>query len=521
MLRWNSRWSGPLVIGAVLAMTVSTGGENGAGSGWAETSPPALSGSLQSDVPETDFQTESVLPTRLFDHAERFEDRPAGIATVERRADDTAFSQPSRLLKGEARLDFELGNALFRKLWIAAPASTKASDGLGPFYNARSCESCHRRDGRGHLPGPEDKNQISILLRLSVLGDSNAPTEIADWLATSPHPVLGGQLQDFAAPGLAVEGKLSIRIDDHVETLPDGTQVTLYRPVPSILIDGKPFDDPALMTSLRIAPQMIGLGLLEAIPEADLHALADPDDANHDGISGRVQIVPSVTDGRPVVGRFGWKAGSPDLRDQTAAAFLGDLGLSTPLYPLPYGDCTAAQKECRAAPNGQDEGIREGLEVESKALNILADYARNLGVPARSKAADPTVLLGKARFYQSGCTQCHTAKHVIPLAGDGAAQNQQVIWPYTDLLLHDMGPGLADNRPEGRATGQEWRTPPLWGIGLTEQVSGRMSLLHDGRAGSFLEAILWHGGEANAARAAFVDLPRSERDAVIAFLESL
>ena len=522
MPRQDARSRTRLLAGVVL---IGVSGLWLGGLGRAEV-PPALPDALQPDLSDPAVPAPSAYPMRMFATPERFEDRPAGVATIERVNDQTAFSRPSRLLTGDARLEFELGHALFRKLWIAAPASTKASDGLGPYYNARSCESCHRRDGRGHLPEASDKTAVSILLRLSVpaLGSdalgSDAPA-IEGWLATAPHPLLGGQLQDFAAPGLPVEGKLSLSYATRVETLPDGTKVELRRPIPGIVVEGQVFDDPSLMTSLRIAPQMIGLGLLEAIPEETILALADPDDRDQNGISGRAQIVPSVEYDRPMLGRFGWKAGSPTLRDQTAAAFSGDMGLSTPLYPQPWGDCTPAQRACRTAPHGQDDGLRDGREVDSKALAVLAGYTRNLGVPARARAADADVLLGKARFYQSGCVGCHVPKHVIPRADDPGRSNPQVIWPYTDLLLHDMGPELADHRPEGRASGQEWRTPPLWGIGLTEQVSGRMSLLHDGRARSMTEAILWHGGEAEAARLAFVSLPAVERAAVVAFLESL
>jgi CxxC motif-containing protein (DUF1111 family) len=278
---------------------------------------------------------------------------------------------------------------------------------------------------------------------------------------------------------------------------------------------------PGVMLSPRVAPQMIGLGLLEAIPAADILAHADPDDANGDGISGRPQIVMSVEYGAPMLGRFGLKGGAPTIREQSAGAFSGDMGLSTPLHPEPWGDCTIAQSDCRNAPAGQEPGIRDGLEVDSQSLDLVTFYARNLGVPERRDIADPTVLHGKQVFYDTGCQACHTPKFVTNRLKDQPEQSFQLIWPYTDLLLHDMGPGLADNRPEGRASGSEWKTPPLWGIGLTRQVSGHTEFLHDGRARSLLEAILWHGGEARGTRDRVVQMPTADRDALIAFLGSL
>jgi CxxC motif-containing protein (DUF1111 family) len=272
------------------------------------------------------------------------------------------------------------------------------------------------------------------------------------------------------------------------------------------------------MISPRVTPQMIGLGLLEAIPAADILAHADPDDADGDGISGRPNIVISDQFGVPMLGRFGLKAGKPSIREQSAAAFSGDMGLATVLHPEGWGDCTEAQGVCRAAPDGASA---EAPEVGAEALDLVTFYARNLGVPARRDPGDPQVLAGKAAFYGAGCPACHVPKFVTGRLADQPAQSFQLIWPYTDLLLHDMGPGLADNRPEARATGREWRTAPLWGIGLTEQVAGTARFLHDGRARSLLEAVLWHGGEAQAARDAVAAMAAPDRAALIRFLESL
>jgi CxxC motif-containing protein (DUF1111 family) len=472
-------------------------------------------------TPDDNAKIAAVLaPPTDFSKPEPFEAKPAGAATVRSTGTADAFSQFSANMPFERQMDFKLGNALFRKLWVAAPASTKASDGLGPLYNARACQDCHLKDGRGHPPENADTSSVSMFLRLSVPGGP-VPAGIDGWIATQPEPTYGGQLQDLAAPGHAGEGRMDITYVETPVTLADGTSVSLRAPAYA-------FADPAygapgdgLMLSPRVAPQMIGLGLLEAIPAADILALTDEEDANSDGISGRAQIVPSVAFGVPMLGRFGLKASAPTIKEQSAGAFSGDMGLSTALHPAPSGDCTATQVTCLAAPGGQEDGIRDGLEVDAESLDLVTFYSRNLGVPARRDIDDPTVLRGKDVFYSTGCQSCHTPKHVTNRLDAQPEQSFQLIWPYTDLLLHDMGPGLADNRPEGRASGNEWKTPPLWGLGLTETVSGHTQLLHDGRARSVLEAILWHGGEAQAQRDAVAAMSTEDREALLAFLGSL
>ncbi|MEZ5797357.1 MAG: di-heme oxidoredictase family protein [Paracoccaceae bacterium] len=474
--------------------------------------------------PRSDAETARIAavlaPVTDFSAPEPFEDLPGGAATVRARDNADAFSQFSANMPFEGEMRFKLGNALFRKTWVAAPSSTKASDGLGPLYNARGCQDCHLKDGRGHTPEGADDGRVSMFLRLSVPGGPS-PEGIADWLATRPDPIYGGQLQDLAAPGQNSEGRMDASYEEIPVTLSDGTVVSLRAPTYAFAAPAWGDPSPELMISPRVAPQMIGLGLLEAIPAADILALADPEDADGDGISGRAQIVPSVEFGVPMLGRFGLKAGAPTVKEQSAGAFSGDMGLSTWLDPDPAGDCTAAQISCRAAPNGQEAGIRDGLEVDNESLDLVTFYARNLGVPERRHPDDPQVLRGKELFHAAGCQSCHHAKFVTHRLDGQPEQSFQLIWPYTDLLLHDMGPGLADDRPEGRATGREWKTPPLWGIGLTAQVSGHTEFLHDGRARSLLEAILWHGGEAEAARDSVIGLPQDDRQALIAFLESL
>ncbi len=460
-------------------------------------------------APPTDFTT-----------LEKFETKPAGSATVRARDNADAFSQLSENMPFGREMDFKLGNALFRKTWVASPASTLASDGLGPLYNARACQDCHLKDGRGHAPDGPDDSQVSMFLRLSVPGGAT-PVGIKDWLATQPEPIYGGQLQDRAAPGQDAEARMDITYVEQPVMLADGTMVSLRAPTYDMSNPGYGPISADLQLSPRVAPQMIGLGLLEAIPAADILAREDPEDANGDGISGRAQIVPSVEFGVPMLGRFGFKGGAPTIREQSSDAFSGDMGLSTRLHPDPWGDCQPAQADCRAAPHGQEPGVRDGLEVDAASLDLVTFYARNLGVPERRTPDAPNVLRGKEIFHTLNCTGCHRPKHVTNRLQNQPEQSFQLIWPYTDLLLHDMGEGLADNRPEGRATGAEWKTPPLWGIGLTAQVSGHSQFLHDGRARNLLEAILWHGGEAQASRDGVAGLPKPDRDALIAFLESL
>ena len=269
-----------------------------------------------------------------------------------------------------------------------------------------------------------------------------------------------------------------------------------------------------VLISARVAPHMVGLGLLEAIPEAALLELADPDDADGDGISGRINRVWDVASETHVVGRFGWKAEQPSVRQQVAGAFLGDMGITTPVFGSQ--DCTAAQTDCLAARDG-GEG---GPEIDPETFDKVVIYSSLLAVPGRRLADDAEVLRGKALFGEMGCAGCHTPSHrtgphPLPEVSD------QLIWPYTDLLLHDMGPELSDGRPVFDAEGSEWRTPPLWGIGLFEAVNDHQQLLHDGRARGVAEAILWHGGEAEAAREAFRTATVAERDAVVRFVNSL
>lgn len=475
-------------------------------------------------VPRTDAEIARiapiVTPTTDFATSETFEGKPAGAATVRVRKTADAFSDFSDNLRFEDELDFKVGNGLFRKLWVSSPSSTLASDGLGPLFNARSCQRCHLKDGRGHTPVDGDDNAVSMFLRISIPDHDAVDTgEIEDYIATLPDPNYGNQLQDFAMVGHTAEYQLGITYEDVVIELSEGETATLRKPTYTAENLGYGPLHPDAMLSPRITPQMIGLGLLEAIPAADILANTDPDDIDGDGISGRANISISKEFGVPMLGRFGLKSGAPTIREQTANAFAGDIGISSSINPNPAGECTDAQTRCQSGPHG--DGDHRVFELDDMSLDLVTFYSRNLAVPARRDIDDPEVLRGKEIFYDAGCVSCHTPKFVTARLEDRPAQSFQLIWPYSDMLLHDMGEGLADHRPEGRATGREWRTAPLWGIGLTEQVSGVQNYLHDGRAETLLDAVLWHGGEAQASRDTVVEMPAEDRAALIRFLESL
>ncbi|MCB1476322.1 MAG: c-type cytochrome [Rhodobiaceae bacterium] len=460
-------------------------------------------------------------PAHDFTAAERFEAMSGGAATSQKLPNRDAFSQFSANITFSEEEKFKLGNALFRKLWVSAPSSTQASDGLGPFFNSRACQSCHLKDGRGHPPEiVSDASSLFLRLARPAATDDERALVASLLVPNFPDPAYGGQLQDHAVPGLKAEGKMVVTYEERPVTLDDGTTVSLRYPTYSVGDPAYGPLDPATTLSPRIAPPMLGMGLIQAIHPADIAALADPDDRNGDGISGRMSLVRNDRDGDILLGRFGWKAEKADIRSQTAGAFAGDIGISTPLMPASYGDCTAAQADCRQMPDGVQKRLGD-TEAPDPVLDLVTFYSENLAPPARRNVDDPHVLAGKKQFYDLGCISCHQPKFVTRRDAGNKAQAFQLIWPYSDFLLHDMGDGLADGQQVGLANGQEWRTPPLWGIGLTKTVSGHTFFLHDGRARNLTEAILWHGGEAQSSRDAFAALTREDRESLIAFLESL
>ncbi|NYT38253.1 c-type cytochrome [Allopusillimonas soli] len=487
-------------------------------------------------------------PATQFDRAEPFELMQGGAGTVDKLINRDIFSHPSANLDFEGRQAFLVGNGLFRKDWVSSPASTQASDGLGPLFNARSCQACHVKDGRGTVPGfdPDQRaDAVALLVRLSLPGSvQQARTRIQrdarilaaaaaaggasqkaalpehgqGEVASLPDPVYGHQLQPFAVAGIPAEGQIAIDYTEVPVMLNGGETVTLMDP--SYRVENLAYGPlhPDTRLSPRLAPPMLGLGLLEAIHIDDILAHAAK---NHgDGVSGRPNWLTDPKTGERVLGRFNWKAGQPTVERQSANAFSGDMGLSTPLFPSHYGDCTEAQPDCARMPHGAQPHLGEH-EVPGRLMDFVTTYSVNLALPQRRDVDDERVLAGKALFYASNCIACHVPKYVTSRDASRPEHRFQLIWPYTDLLLHDMGPGLADGQDEGDASGREWRTPPLWGIGLTKTVNPNATWLHDGRARTLLEAILWHGGEAQAARDRVVAMTPAQRADLIRFLESL
>lgn len=407
------------------------------------------------------------------------------------------------------RTQFFTGESLFDQNWVAAPSSTLARDGLGPLFNARSCAACHGKDGRSNPFLSETEPDQALLVRLSAASQNPQSEQL-------PHAVLGGQLQPFALPLLEGEGSLNISWKTVTGSYADGTSYRLTEPIFTLPFIAKQGLEMPLF-SVRQSPQLIGLGLLEQIPESTLLGQSDPEDRDQDGISGRPNRVWDVTQQKNVLGRFGWKANQPTIKQQVAGAFHGDLGITTSLFPLE--DVTAPQSLIHnIAYNGPVPNGMQGNDPElpDRLLDRVTFYIANLAVPARRHAEREAVKKGEALFAQLACQKCHTPRYTLESSGD-----KDIIAPYSDLLLHDMGPALADHRPDFDATGQEWRTPPLWGIGLIETVNGHTRFLHDGRARNLTEAVLWHGGEAQAAQKAFTALSAEERQQLIEFLESL
>ncbi|MCQ4143081.1 di-heme oxidoredictase family protein [Vogesella sp. AC12] len=418
-----------------------------------------------------------------------------------------AFSLSAANMASERQTRFFVGNSFFKKAWVEAPSSTTARDGLGPHFIARSCGACHALDGRGAPPQFDKQLQaeqpMALLFRLSVPGASDP----------QPEPNYGGQFNNDAIPGVKPEGKVQIIYQPQTGSFPDGEPFELLQPQYRFTELGYGPLHPQLQVSPRIAPQMIGLGLLEAIREQDILANARAQAAANLGVSGRANYVPDAYAGKTLIGRFGWKANVATIAHQSAGAFNGDIGITSRHFA--QEECLPAQRDCRQAARGGKP------EIPADKLDAVIFYSRTLAVPAQREADSAEVRRGKWLFSQAQCSSCHVASYTTgPLRGLPEVSGQKIS-PYTDLLLHNMGPGLADGRPDGLANGQEWKTPPLWGIGLFADVNGHTRYLHDGRARNLSEAILWHGGEAEAAKQRFMAFNKTDRAALLRFLESL
>tara|TARA_E500000331_G_scaffold87365_1_gene82924 strand:+ start:11730 stop:13100 length:1371 start_codon:yes stop_codon:yes gene_type:complete len=422
-------------------------------------------------------------------------------------APQDAYLQPvAGLSYSQLRL-FREGEKEFKVPWVVFPL-LGGHWGLGPTFIADACSTCHINGGRGITI--DDTIIVQQLLRLSVPGEGPRG-------GPNPHPNYGDQIQVFGVNVGVKEnlkpGEAEIYVDwQALEVeLADGEMVSMRKPI--IRIENLNFGPigATVMTSLRNTQAVFGMGFLEAVPEATLIRLAE--DQKKQGLNGRLNRVYDDTLKKTVVGRFGWKANQPSIRQQIAVAFIGDIGVNSSLYP--DENCPKVQTICRAmAPGNQPELLDYNLEQ-------MTFWHAALAPPPTRNSGSEEVVLGERLFEQAKCSGCHLPElrtgnyPLLPLI------EYQTFRAYTDLLLHDMGEDLADGRPDFLAGPRDWRTPPLWGIGLSAQVNGSTNFLHDGRARNIQEAILWHGGEAKTSRDLFADMSKDERNALIAFVNSL
>lgn len=417
-----------------------------------------------------------------------------GGQTTQQVSDARSYQMPVANLHESRRELFALSNELFNLIWRPGNDQIDGFDGLGPLFMNNSCIGCHPGNGRGHLPLAQGDKVFRFIARIG-----HRKGEL------STHPEYGNHIDLHSVEPLKPEAKLQVKYEETKHTFHDGEAYTLRRPVIRLSDLSSGSIGAEWAVSVRISPPVFGLGLLEAIEDAAIIKNADPEDKDGDGITGFPNSVRDVRAGKQTVGRFGWKASQPNLLQQTAAALSGDMGLTTTLFP----DEGGITRNAKMKP-----------EVTDQVLSELTAYTRLLAVPAQRGADREEVVRGAKVFSEVGCAKCH-----VPSFRTGKVEllelSEQIIWPYTDLLLHDMGAGLSDDLTEGNATGRHWRTAPLWGIGLTKPVSGYTTYLHDGRARTLVEAIMWHGGEASKVRDDFGKLPKVDRAAVLAFLASL
>ncbi|MBL8906303.1 MAG: hypothetical protein JNM20_06470 [Rhizobiales bacterium] len=383
-------------------------------------------------------------------------------------------------------LDIAVGKALFDKQWVQAPASTDASDGLGPLFNAKACNSCHKDGGAARLIVLDGE----AIMRGLVVRIGNSMGE--------PDPFYGHQLQDRAVSGLLPEARVTTRLVSVASGFGTGTSDVAV----DFTLNGPGFAD-GTSSEIRIAPSLAGRGLIEQVSKDAVLALADPDDRDGNGISGRARLILS-DDGRERLGRFGVKASAASLREQTADAAALDIGLSSPVHRTAYGDCTPAQKDCLGMATGNSPAF-ENEEISGEMVDMIAAYVAVLPRPAVNSDAQ-----AEALFAASGCAACH-----VPSLPDAAGKPLPV---FTDLLLHDMGPALAGKIGDHFAAPAEWRTAPLIDL---NPLNGKRRYLHDGRAATIDMAIRWHGGEAEKARTAYELLDAEERAALLRYLEAL
>ncbi|TGG76966.1 MAG: c-type cytochrome [Aphanocapsa feldmannii 288cV] len=434
-----------------------------------------------------------------------------------------AFSYPLANIDRQGNRIFGIGNSFFKRNWVEAPASTTARDGLGPHFIARACAGCHLHDGRG-APPAENQDAIALLIRLSIPGEDNFNGAV-------PEPVYGNQFNNFAISNVKPEGNVEINYQDKIINLNSGK--ILHQKKPSYQLTNLqygPMHD-QVMLSPRIAPHIAGIGLLESIRDEDIIKNEVQQLHSKGPVKGHVNYVWDSKAKKKMIGRFGWKANVATIAHQTAAAFVGDIGITSTLFPAEQ--CTIYQTDCLESPTGSDRknnalaknSTTEGPEIDDDTLNHVIFYQAAIAPAARRNIMSKSVNHGEKLFNTAGCATCHLPSYTTGKQPFSELQVAQLvnekIWPYTDLLLHDMGPDLADGRPDFKASGREWKTPPLWGVGLFPDVNGHQRLLHDGRADGVLDAILWHSGEAEQAKQKVLSMSDKERDHLVDFVNSL
>jgi CxxC motif-containing protein (DUF1111 family) len=457
------------------------------------------------------------------------EHSPAGGMTG-KGLSDRSFVQVGRNVDRKEELLFWTGFSLFRDPWVIAPSSTKDRDGLGPLFNTRSCISCHSSGGKGPSPVQGVSKPSALVIRFGSAENG-----------VFSDPVYGDQLQPRAVaithssiqPNLLGEAKLQLNYQEIYGEYADGTTYILRQP--SYQLTDLAYGDLDKRTALspRFSPVIYGVGLLDAISVQDLLSQEDINDTDEDGISAkynRVPVVPShhntadfhglvendAVTGPKGVGRFGHKAKHPSLHQQVAAAFRDDIGITNTSFVSE--SCSTGQTNCQAAAIIVGD---QSVEIPNKLLDLVTQFNQLMAVPPARNLGSFKAQQGRKLFYQLGCESCHTASYTTDATYPHDSLANQIIWPYTDLALHDMGPGLADNVSEYDANGREWRTPPLWGIGARKNIRSENLYLHDGRAESVAAAILWHGGEAQRSQQNFIQLDQQQRNALLAFLDAI
>ena len=468
------------------------------------------------DKPETDTKNKAQAPV-----FEQSEIKTGGGITHKRLY--ASYLYPGEKLSSKQQLDFWTGFSFFRDPWVAAPSATGNRDGLGPLFNTRSCIACHTAGSRARIDEVGHILPLSLVVRL---GSKDANI-------TGVDPIYGGQIQPRAISYRLTDAAM-IKKSPYTDNVGEAWLDKSYDKISGSFADGELYQlfkpsyqltklaygelAPHIGLSVRLAPNIFGMGLLNAIKTADLLSQEDINDSDGNGISAKYNRVPNVITGDIEVGRFGFKAKQPNLHQQVAAAFRDDIGITNTSFP--DESCTKTQMACNYAAEYGGHSLAD-LEIPDNRLDFTVTFNELLGVPPARNLKNKTVQAGRKLFYQLQCQQCHRPSYVTDENYPVKALAKQTIWPYTDLALHDMGDGLADGVHEFNASGREWRTAPLWGIGLQKYKTGQQRFLHDGRARTISEAILWHGGEAGPAKQAYVALNKQQRDALVKFVKAI